>query len=349
MRIASAASAFPKYYYDQKTVQARLERIWAHKPEIVRRLPALMDNCGVEGRAFALEISEYEKLESFTDFNDQWIRVALELGQEAVQKALDRAGLKAADVDLILFSTVTGLAAPSIDARLCNKMGFRSDIRRMPLFGLGCVAGAAALARATDFVRGRPKGVALVLTIELCSLTWQRDDVSLAHVISCGLFGDGASAAVIVGAEHPARGLTVVDTRSVFYRDTEDVMGWTIGAHGFKIVLSPSVPSVAKERLGPDCAKFLADHKLTPQDISFWICHPGGPKVLEAARDSLGLDDAAVAISWESLRNAGNLSSASVMLILERTLEQRPPKPGTKGVLLAMGPGFCSELLLLQA
>ena len=308
-----------------------------------------MDNCGVEGRAFALEINEYEKLENFTDFNDQWIRVALELGQQAVQKALDRAGLTPADVDLILFSTVTGLAAPSIDARLCNKMGFRSDVRRMPLFGLGCVAGAAALARATDFVRGRPKGVALVLTIELCSLTWQRDDVSLAHVISCGLFGDGASAAVVVGSEHPARGLTVVDTRSCFYRDTEDVMGWTIGAHGFKIVLSPSVPSVAKERLGPDCAKFLADHKLTPQDIAFWICHPGGPKVLEAARDSLGLDDEAVAISWDSLRNAGNLSSASVMLILERTLEQRPPKPGTKGVLLAMGPGFCSELLLLQA
>ncbi|MFM7296501.1 MAG: type III polyketide synthase, partial [Planctomycetota bacterium] len=214
MKIASAASAFPKYYYDQKTVQQRLERIWAHKPEIVRRLPALLDNCGVEGRAFALEIGRYEELDGFTQFNDEWIRVALELGQEAVQKALDRAGLAARDVDLILFSTVTGLAAPSIDARLCNKMGFRSDVKRMPLFGLGCVAGAAALARATDFVRGRPKGVALVLTIELCSLTWQKDDTSLAHVISCGLFGDGASAAVVVGAEHPARGVRVVDTRS---------------------------------------------------------------------------------------------------------------------------------------
>ena len=349
MKIASAASAFPKYYYDQKTVQQRLERIWAHKPEIVRRLPALLENCGVEGRAFALEIGRYEELDGFTQFNDEWIRVALELGQEAVQKALDRAGLAARDVDLILFSTVTGLAAPSIDARLCNKLDFRSDVKRMPLFGLGCVAGAAALARATDFVRGRPKGVALVLTIELCSLTWQKDDTSLAHVISCGLFGDGASAAVVVGAEHPARGVRVVDTRSVFYRDTEDVMGWRIGTHGFKIVLSPSVPSVAKERLGPDCAKFLAEHRLAPRDISFWVCHPGGPKVLEAARDSLGLDDEAVAISWQSLRNAGNLSSASVMLILERTLEQRPPRSGDKGVLLAMGPGFCSELLLLEA
>ncbi len=349
MKIASAASAFPQHYYDQKTVQQRLERIWAHKPEIVRRLPVLLENCGVEGRAFALPIHRYEELDGFTQFNDEWIRVALELGQEAVQKALDRAGLAPRDVDLILFSTVTGLAAPSIDARLCNKMGFRSDVKRMPLFGLGCVAGAAALARATDFVRGCPKGVALVLTIELCSLTWQKDDTSLAHVISCGLFGDGASAAVVVGADHPAHGVRVVDTRSVFYRDTEDVMGWRIGAHGFKIVLSPSVPSVAKERLGPDCAKFLAEHRLAPSDISFWVCHPGGPKVLEAARDSLGLADDAVAISWQSLRNAGNLSSASVMLILERTLEQRPPRPGDKGVLLAMGPGFCSELLLLEA
>jgi alkylresorcinol/alkylpyrone synthase len=349
MKIVSAASALPRFYYDQATVKARLKRIWAEHDDVVRRLDVLYERCGVEGRHFALPIDRYEELANFGEFNDEWIRCALELGGEAVTKALARAGLAPRDVDLILFSTVTGLAAPSIDARLCNQLGFRPDVKRIPIFGLGCVAGAAALARAADFVRGAPKSVALVLTIELCSLTWQRGDVGIAHVISAGLFGDGATCAVVVGRDHPARGLRVVDTRSVFYRDTEDVMGWRIDQHGFNIVLSPAVPTVAKERLGPDCAAFLADHGLAPADIAFWVCHPGGPKVLAAARDSLGLSDAAVELSWESLRNAGNLSSASVLLILERTLERRPPRPGDKGVLLAMGPGFCSELLLLEA
>jgi alkylresorcinol/alkylpyrone synthase len=349
MKIVSAASALPQHVYDQTTVKQRLTKLWGHRPDIVRRLDTLFDHCGVESRHFALPIERYEELGTFGKFNDEWIRVALELGEQAVHRALERAGLAPEDVDLILFSTVTGLAAPSIDARLCNRIAFRPDIKRMPLFGLGCVAGAAALARAADFVRGQRRGVALVLTVELCSLTWQREDLSLAHVISAGLFGDGASCAVVSGDQHPSRGLRIVDTRSVFYRDTEDVMGWKIGERGFNIVLSPAVPSVAKERLGPDCAAFLAEHGIAPRDIAFWICHPGGPKVLEAARDSLGLTDEAVQLSWDSLRNAGNLSSASVMLILERTLAERPPEPGSKGVLLAMGPGFCSELLLLEA
>lgn len=349
MKIAAVASALPPFVYDQGAVKERLTRIWSDHPQILRRLDVLLDNCGVERRHFALPIERYEELESFTQFNDEWIRVALELGEQAVRTALARAGLEARDVDYIVFSSVTGIAAPSLDARLCNVFDFRRDIKRLPCFGLGCVAGAAALSRAADLLRAEPRGVVLVLTVELCSLTWQRGDTSLAHVISSGLFGDGASCAVLVGADRPARGPRIVATRSVFYRDTEDVMGWRIGAHGFQIVLSPDVPTVAREHLGPDCAAFLAEHGLTPREIDFWVCHPGGPKVLAAARDSLGLTDDAVALSWEALRETGNLSSASVLLILERTLAQRPPRRGSKGVLLAMGPGFCSELVLLEA
>ena len=348
MRIASVASALPEHYYDQRAVQRHLERVWAARPEIVRRLPALFGNCGVEGRHLALPIERYEELATFGQFNDEWIRCALELGERAVRLALERAGLLPRDVDAIFFSTVTGLAAPSIDARLANRVGFRSDIKRIPMFGLGCVAGAAAVSRAADFVRGHRTGVALVLTIELCSLTWQRDDLSLANVISAGLFGDGATCAVVVGADRVANGPRIVDTRSVFYPDTEDVMGWRISERGFQIVLSPAVPSVARERLGPDVDRFLADHGLTRADIGSWVCHPGGPKVLAASRDSLGLTDVDLALSWESLRDAGNLSSASVLLIFERTLETRRPTPGTRGVMLAMGPGFCSEFLLLE-
>ena len=200
-------------------------------------------------------------------------------------------------------------------------------------------------------MRGAPRGVALVLTVELCSLTLQRDDRSLANLIGCGLFGDGASAAVVVGSERPAGpadGPAIAATRSVFYPDTEGVMGWEIGSHGFRIVLSPDVPVVARERLPADIDAFLGDLGLRREQMQSWVCHPGGPKVLEALQDGLGLGRADLALSWEHLERVGNLSSASVLQILEATLQQRRPAPGALGLMLAMGPGFCSELVLLQ-
>ncbi len=349
MKIAAVASALPPREYDQRAVTARLERIWAGHPGVLRRLPEIHGRCGVETRRFVLPIERYETLATFGEFNDEWIRGAMELGEASIRAALDRAGLSPRDVDAIFFASVTGIAAPAIDARRAHVLDFRSDVRRTPIFGLGCVAGAAAVSRAADFLRGRPDGVALVLAVELCSLTWQRGDTSLAHVISTGLFGDGAGCAVLVGAEREAAGPAIVDTRSVFYRDTEELMGWRVSERGFSIQLSPDVPRVARERLGPDVDAFLADHGLSRERIGFWVCHPGGPKVLEGARDSLGITDDDLALSWESLRTIGNLSSASVLYILEQTLRRRPPPPGALGVMLAMGPGFCSELLLLRA
>ena len=353
MRIAAVASALPAHVYPQAELAAYLRGVWADRPGLARRLDELHESVLVETRHLALPLGRYAGLVTFGDFNDAWIEAATDLGERAVRAALERARLSPGDVDLILFSTVTGLASPSIDARLANRLGLRPDVKRMPLFGLGCVAGAAAVARAADFVRGAPDAVALVLTVELCSLTLQRGDASLANVIASGLFGDGAACAVVVGERRAARlagapGPRIVDTRSVFYPDTEDVMGWQVSEHGFRIVLSPAVPVVARERLGPDVDRFLADHRLTRADVASWVCHPGGPKVLAAARDSLGIADDDLALSWRSLREVGNLSSASVLLILERTLLERRPARGAHGIMLAMGPGFCSELLLLE-
>lgn len=349
MRIASVASAFPPNRTAQSSITATLEQLWRDEPAAQRRLRTIHANCGVEFRDLALPLARYTEMRTFGEFNTAWIEVALDIGERAVVLALERAGLTPRDVDVILFSTVTGLAAPSIDARLVNRLGFRTDVRRMPLFGLGCVAGAAGVARAADLVRGDPHGVVLLLNVELCSLNLQRDDASLAHMISSGLFGDGACCAVITGAQHPARGTRIDATRSIFYPDTEEMMGWRISERGFQIVLSPEVPVLARERLGPDVHAFLATHGLTHRDIDFWVCHPGGPKVLGAARDGLGLTDEHLALSWECLREHGNLSSASVLLILEKTLRERTPRPGARGVMLAMGPGFCAELLLLTA
>ncbi|MCA8942830.1 MAG: type III polyketide synthase [Planctomycetes bacterium] len=349
MKITAVGEAFPEHYHSQAEITARLEELWSHDPSVAKRIASLHENVLVKGRHLTMPLESYGELRTFGETNDAWIQGAVELGERAVTQALETAGLAPEDVDAIFFSTVTGVASPSIDARLANRLRFRPDLKRIPMFGLGCVAGAAAVSRAADFVRGDPNGVALVLTIELCSLTLQLGDRSVANLISTGLFGDGATAAVVVGdaVAAPAGSPEIVATRSVFYPDTEEVMGWTISETGFRIVLSPQVPAIAREFLPGDVDAFLGDHGLTKDDIGTWVCHPGGPKVLEALQDGLGLDRSAVELSWDALERCGNLSSASVLMILRETLARRPAE-GSHGVMLAMGPGFCSELLLLQ-
>ena len=348
MKIAAATTAFPDRWYPQHELTERLVSILSLEPTRADRLRALHGNCGIDGRHLALPLDAYEQLGSFTDSNRAWLQTAVDLGERACRDAIAAAGLGPEQVDAIFFSTVTGLASPSVDARLVTRLGLREDVRRVPMFGLGCVAGAAAVARAADFVRSHPSAVALVLTVELCSLTLQPDDLSVANLISVGLFGDGAAAAVVVGEDHPSNGPEIVDTRSVFYPDTEQVMGWDIGAHGFRIVLSAEVSTVARERVPGDVDRFLANHVLTRADIARWIAHPGGPKVLRGLQEGLGLGPDDLAISWQSLRRVGNLSSASVLMILAETLRNRPGDPGDLGLMLAMGPGFCSEFLLLR-
>jgi alkylresorcinol/alkylpyrone synthase len=348
LKIAAVGKALPPHYYDQETLLAALRERWADRYYNLERLERLHKNVLVGGRHLALPIEEYAGLTTWGKANDAWIRVAQEVGGAAVLDALGKAGLSPADVDALIFVTVTGVATPSIDARLMNRLGLPPRVKRMPIFGLGCVAGAAGVARAADYVRGFPDQVAVLLSVELCSLTLQPEDLSIPNLIASGLFGDGAAAVVIVGDERPAGGPRIVATRSVFYPDSERVMGWDISETGFKIVLSGDVPAVAREKLRPDVDAFLADQGLTRADIASWVCHPGGPKVLEAMQESLELPAGALDVTWRSLREVGNLSSTSVLLVLEETLANHRPPPGSWGMLLAMGPGFCSELVLLR-
>jgi alkylresorcinol/alkylpyrone synthase len=326
--------------------------IWADRPAAARRLPALHANARVEYRHLALPLAEYGARRTFGESNDHWIRVSVDLGEKAIGDALAQLDLAPTDIDAIFAVSVTGIASPSLDARLANRKGFRADVKRVPVFGLGCVAGAAGISRAADYVKAYPDGVAVLLSVELCSLNFQVDDTSPANLISAGLFGDGAAAVVVLGEERARRmgvkGLRVRDTRSVFYHHTEDVMGWTISERGFDIVLSPAVPTIARERLQPDVDAFLETHAKTRDDVGFWVCHPGGPKVLAAMCDGLDLSEKDVAHAWTALREQGNLSSASVLMVLHEFMAT-PPQRGALGVMLAMGPAFCSEVLLLEA
>jgi len=348
MKIIGAASAFPQYYYPQKVLMAALQTYWAgelNRPETLERLHT---RACVDGRHLALPIEDYYKMQTFGDFNRAWMKAAEELGQLALCRALTRSGLAPQEIDAIFFVSVTGVGSPSIDAKLVNRMQLSPRIKRVPIFGLGCVAGAAGISRSADYVRAFPGHVAALVSVELCSLTLQKKDLSVANLISSGLFGDGTAAVLVAGDDHEQPGPEIVDTRSTFYPDTEDVMGWDISERGFQIVLSPEVPTVIREHLGPDVDAFLGDHGLTRRDIGSWIMHTGGPRVLEATQEALGVEPEALRISWDCLRRTGNLSSASVLCVLEQVMQKERPPSGAFSILAAAGPGFCSELVLLR-
>ncbi len=348
MHISAVGKAFPPHYYEQDELLSALKAEWAREHHNPARLDRLHRNVLVGGRHLALPIEEYDRLETWGQANDAWIRVAQDVGAAAVRDALERAGLTAGDVEALITVTVTGVATPSLDARLMNRLDLSPGVRRMPIFGLGCVAGAAGISRAADYVRAYPDHAAVLLSVELCSLTLQRQDLSIPNLIATGLFGDGAAAVVVTGDALPSSGPQVLATRSVFYPDTEQVMGWEVSERGFGIVLSADVPRMVTDNLGRDVDRFLADHGLERRDVASWVCHPGGPKVLQAMEEALELDSDALAVTWRSLREVGNLSSTSVLLVLQETMEKHRPPPGSYGMITAMGPGFCSELVLLR-
>ncbi len=355
-RIAGVASALPEYRYPQEAITAALKHHWngsLARPELLDRLHT---RAGVEYRHLAFPLEQYARFGNWGETNSAWLEVAQNLGARAIDGALERAGLERRDLDALFVVSVTGVASPSLDARLINLMRLRSDIKRTPIFGVGCVGGALGLTRAADYVLAYPGHAAALLAVEVCSLTIQRDDISAANLISTGLFGDGAAAVIVTGSQRTANqaqsaeaaGPHIVACRSAFYPDSEDVMGWTISQDGFRIVLSPRLPEIIKRHLAGDVDAFLRSLGLARADIGNWLIHTGGPKVLEAIQDALGLGDRELDPSWECLRRCGNLSSASVLLVLEDVMMQHRPAPGTLGVLLAMGPGFCSEMILVR-
>lgn len=355
MIFASVGTALPDHRYEQHELVEALTRFWSRTHHNPRRVAQFHRAVKVGGRNLALPLDAYEALQGFGDSNSAWIRVGLELGERAIRRALEQAGLEPTDLDAIFFTTVTGIAAPSLDALLVNKLGLRNDIRRTPMFGLGCVAGVAGVSRMADYLRAYPDHVAVLLSVELCSLTLQPGDLTVPNLIATGLFGDGAAAVIGLGADRATdaaratyTGPRVRATRSRFYPNTEHAMGWDIGDRGFRIVLDASVPSLVEQHLGDDVDRFLGEHGLDRGQIASWVCHPGGPKVLQAVQRALGLTDSALELTWRSLHDIGNLSSSSVLFVLRDTIADRRPKPGSYGMMLAMGPGFCAELALLE-
>ncbi len=350
--IVSTTVGFPEHYYTQNTLLATAQQEWKSKrASILKPLEQFYTNVKVKGRYLAWPLERYKEPSTFEERNDAYIEMALELGEKTICDLLDQVQISPQEIDQLTTISTTGIAVPALDARLMNRIPFSRRMKRLPLFGLGCMGGAAAIARTADYLQGHSNEAVILFAVELCSLTIQRDDLSLANLVASGLFGDGAAAVLMVGDDHPLAqpGLPrVIDSQSQFFPETEHIMGWDVTNSGFKVLLSADIASLARSEVRPSMEAFLDKHGLTIADIDHWLVHPGGPKVIEALKDGLGLPDEAFALSWECLAEAGNISSASVLLILDKTMRDLQPKPGEYGVLMAMGPAFSAELVLLQ-
>ncbi|MBS2553797.1 type III polyketide synthase [Catenulispora sp. NL8] len=349
-RIAAVTSALPAHRHRQADLASATADLCTLSPTRRALLDRLSANSGVQTRHTVLPLTGYRRLEGIDQSNDVYIEHATELGGRAVDSALRQAGVAPEDVDLFVTTSVTGLAVPSLDARLVPRLGMRPDVKRVPMFGLGCVGGAAGLSRIHDYLLAWPEHTAVLMAVELCSLNVPLVDATMPDLVVSALFGDGAGAVVVRGAgTKPAArgGVRVVATRSELCPGSHDVLGWRLGPNGFRIVLTTELSGVVERELGGAVKRFLADHGLQVPDVVAWIVHPGGPKVIDAVRDSLELTEDRVATARAALAEAGNLSSASIVQVLGKELADPDARPGPM-VVVGLGPGVSIELLLLD-
>lgn len=358
--LLNTAIALPDHVYTQEEI-GEVVRAWlAHDPQRAAKAAAVLDHAEI-ARRYTVRPAEWYLAhtalgERSAVYKDEMIRLC----EQAARQALAGAGVPAEAVGLIVSTSCTGLMIPSVEAYLMNRLPFRSDARRQPLTALGCAAGAAAISQAATYLQAHPERAALILSAELASLTAQVGDLSMANIVSVALFGDGAAATVAVGPRYEGPGAPgsagaptrpaarVLATRSVLFPDSEELMGFDLSDGGLKIFLLPRVPRFLRRELPGRVAAFLGEHGLSLEDLRHFLLHPGGRKVLEGMQDRLHLTPAQTRLSWQVLRDYGNLSSATVLFLLHHFEREAAPQPGDTGLLAAVGPGFSAELVLLQ-
>jgi alkylresorcinol/alkylpyrone synthase len=347
-RISGTSTAVPAHRIDREAVKAWLQRVFELDDMRLAAMLSVVDNSQVRQRwcIFPLEyVIEPRPLEQISR---EYAEHAVALGREVSRAALERAQKTFAEVDLLITVSCTGVMIPSLDAHLVNLMGFRSDVRRLPITELGCAAGASALARAAEFIRAYPEACVLIIAVELPSLTFQRKNSSQANLISSILFGDGAAAAVVSGAAGAA-GPCIRAWETFLFPDSLDGMGFDLKDSGFHIVLSRDVPEMIRRAIRALVDDFLArSGGLRRADLGPCVLHPGGQKLLANVEQELELRPEQTAPSWHVLREYGNQSSASVLFVLHEWLERHAPPSGARGLLAAFGPGFSAELMLLE-
>ena len=353
--IVSTVTAVPAYSASQQEMKDRLRALFPLEARRMEAALTLFDHAAVERRYSVEPLGTLGRRRGLTEHSEQYRDHAIALGRDVAARCLAGAGRRADEIDLLITVSCTGIMIPSLDAHLVNELGFRSDVRRLPITELGCVGGASALARARDFLVGFPEGRVLVVAVELPSLNMQSEDVSPANLVSTALFGDGAAAVLMEGRNgggngngHATEGIKVLDTLSHIFPRSTWALGFDLQDDGFHSVLSKDVPLLLKTEIAR-LVRTLADRcGVTREQLSCFVLHPGGRKILGCVEEELGLMREATQPSWDVLRAYGNQSSASVLFVLHEWLTKRQPAPGAHGVLAAFGPGLSTEMLLLQ-
>jgi alkylresorcinol/alkylpyrone synthase len=344
--ILSVATAVPDVAVTTDDVKEYFPKAFALDDRRLASMYAVIDNARIRKRHFLFPLDYTITPRPLEKTTCEYKTHSIALGRRVAEDALAQAGLDAADIDLIITVSCTGVMIPSLDAYLINMMGFRADVKRLPITELGCAAGAAALARASDYLRAFPDSNVLLIAVELPSLTFQRNDPSLANLVSCVLFGDGAAAAILTN--RPTKGLQMVGTHSHLIPGSLDAMGFDLKGSGFHIVLSRNVPQLIRDEIRAVTDRLLQNHQMTRKDLQFFLLHPGGQKLLSYVEEEMGLQEHHTRSSWNTLSEYGNLSSATVLFVMKEFLSQPAPLHGERGLLAAFGPGFSIELALLE-
>lgn len=355
-KILSVSTFKPPHEVKQEQAVELTRGLFSEKFNDIERLLRVFQNGDINTRNVCMPLDWYGNAHDFEERNNLYITHAVDFGVQAVLSCLQGKGMldtpiELSAIDAFFFISSSGFSTPSIDARIMNKLPFRDDTKRVPIWGLGCAGGAVGISRAYEYCLAYPDANVLVLSVELCSLTFQKDDYSKSNLVGTSLFSDGVACALVAGDKstvkvHKAMP-KVFATTSKLMPDSEDVMGWDVKNSGLHVVFSKSIPSIITKWLGPFVHEFLENHGLTKDDITHFVAHPGGKKVLEAYEAALGFDDTKTEISRAILRENGNMSSPTILYVLQRFMETEPVA-GEYGLMAALGPGFCGELLLLK-
>ncbi len=346
--IRSVGTAVPKHRVGQDVAQEFCRALFHEAfPDIDRLLP-VFSNALIRNRHFSAPREWFESDHSFSEKNQLYVEKALEVGQAAILSCLERAGISAEEIDHIFFVSTTGLATPSIDARLINLLKLRPNVRRTPIWGLGCAGGVAGLSRAYEYTRAFPRERALLLALELCGLTFQRNDLSKSNLVAVSLFADGAAAVLVSGAETGDRGPRIVSSRSTLWYDSLDVMGWDVNDQGLKVLFSRDIPAIVRSLVLPALMEFLGASGISFNQLRHFIAHPGGAKVIEAYEEALDLNKGQMDRARVILCRYGNMSSPTALFVLEQFMNDHAIGPGEYGLITALGPGFSSEMILIQ-
>ncbi len=353
-RLVALATAVPEHVLRQEDAEAAAALVFTGAVPHGERLLQVFEHAQIEKRHMCVPLSWFMQPHGLAEKNRLYVEHALRLAADVSRRALAQVGLAPRDVDHVVWVSSTGLSTPSMDALLANELGFRTDIRRVPIWGLGCAGGAGGLARARDFARAEPTAVVLLVSLELCSLTFQLGDLDKRNLVAASLFADGAAAAVVTGAEAPPvetdgrRPLALLASRSTLWKDSLDVMGWTVDGDGLHVVFSRDIPTIVREQVRPSLLEFLEACGLRLEDVRHLAAHPGGVKVLDAYAEALGLPREAFRHSRAVLHDFGNMSSPTCLFVLERFLAAREIGPGEHAIVTALGPGFSAEYVLLR-